>query len=258
MVAMGQANQFRPLSFLRRQVSGEMTEPRRAFDLVFGVVMPLLCLCFDPFVFPSDSTFGTGLLSSYRAPAYFIITLLVLCLSWQLFSGGQVGTATASALLLGVFAAGALFAFLLGCILLPFSLLGMLVAGMGLLGLIPFVTSLVYARNMLLAWRGGERHGPGRVFATALVGATLAIGLPVLMHLRATGHIESSVDAICSDEDVEAAIEHLSNLGLWGNLDQVVWAWGSERDPLRSERLAAAYWRITDMDIRHRLGVLRD
>jgi hypothetical protein len=56
--------------FWRRQLMAPKTHAQRIFDVLFGVVAPVLCFVFDPIVFKSD--FDYALFSDYQAYAYMV------------------------------------------------------------------------------------------------------------------------------------------------------------------------------------------
>jgi len=133
--------QFR--NFWRRQFSSEVTRGQVAFDVVLGIIVPVQCLILDPVVFRFHDGLmsGPGILQPFRIFAYTSIGLGMLALSLWLLLGDRIQWA--SAFLAGVFLYGALFACLLGILLLPMSFIGLLV-GIGVLGFTPFLSSLVF------------------------------------------------------------------------------------------------------------------
>jgi hypothetical protein len=109
--------------FLRRQFTGTATRPQIIFDLVVGIILPILCLIFDPIVFRGSFGFGGGLLKSFQLFAYAVIGLEVLTLGLWLMWGEWAGAWRSA--IGGVLLAGAFFSFLIAIILLPFSLMGL-------------------------------------------------------------------------------------------------------------------------------------
>src|SRR5262249_33418819 len=121
------------------------TAGRLAFDIAFGIALPLVCLYFDPVVF-RPSILGKPLLAPYLVVGGVAIGLGLLSLStWLLFRWPP-------AFLTGLLAGGTIFAGLLGLVLLPLSLIG-LALGIGFLGFSPFVTAFVFWRNAVRAYR---------------------------------------------------------------------------------------------------------
>src|SRR5688572_24998210 len=73
-------------SFWRRQFSSTLTGPQLRYDVIFGIVAPILCFVFDPAIFTND---GFGLVVVpiaqykwfvYLSSALSIITRGVGCL----------------------------------------------------------------------------------------------------------------------------------------------------------------------------------
>lgn len=121
----------------------------RVVDFLGGILLPLLCLVFDPFVFNTASCEGPLLdwpiaLTTYSAMGLGLTTLLIWLISGPRLRRGL-------AFLAGILWAGAAVALLLGIILLPFSLIGLLII-FGIAGFTPFLTAFVFFRNGSAAW----------------------------------------------------------------------------------------------------------
>jgi hypothetical protein len=128
--------------FWRRQFRPEVTTTQIGFDLALGVIAPILCYVFDPIVFRGG--FGAPLFPDYQAFTYLLsgaqIAVLVLWLVVrpQHHIGGQM--------IGGALLTGAVFCLVVGLVLSPFSLMG-LMFGIGIFGFTPFLTAFVYLRN---------------------------------------------------------------------------------------------------------------
>ena len=135
---------YEDIGFWRRQFQPETTPLQRRYDWIFGVFLPVGCLIADPLVFKSFGSGHEGLLSNYSPSAYALsfvsIALMSIYLSW----GHKFKAANAA--LSGVFAVGGLISLVVGIILLPFSLVGLMVI-IGALGLTPLFTAVIYLRN---------------------------------------------------------------------------------------------------------------
>ncbi|HEX6183734.1 MAG TPA: hypothetical protein VFZ44_07480 [Pyrinomonadaceae bacterium] len=172
----------RPQGFWRRQFGAQVTPKQRRFDITFGFVMPVLCFVFDPIVFREWLSDAPGLLGRWRFYAYTISALEMVALAAWLFKASGGGRPPAA--LGGMLLAGGLFSLLVGVVLLPFSLLG-LILFVGVFGFTPFFTAVVYLRN---GWRAANpgRSGDGlRAGAAAALafGFVLALGAPALAKL---------------------------------------------------------------------------
>src|SRR6185295_4765290 len=131
--------------FWKRQFTGEPTKGQNRYDVIFGIVMPILCLLMDPIVFKG---FG-GILSYWSGMAYAFIGAEILVLAFWLYLRGLLGNAALC--FAGPLLAGGVFALGLHAFMLPLTLRGMLLL-IGFLGLTPFFTSFVYFRNAWRAW----------------------------------------------------------------------------------------------------------
>lgn len=160
--------------FWKRQFGGRPTRRQEVHDLIFGIVLPLICLLLDPVVFRGGPF---PVLHHYRWLAYTFIAIEMAVLAYWLTMDVRSGIGTL--LLAGALAAGGLFALSLHAILLPLTLRGMIFL-IGFLGLTPFLTSFVYFRN---AWRAQSRY-PGSLNWGSRIGILLAgmvlVALPSL------------------------------------------------------------------------------
>jgi hypothetical protein len=138
---------------------------RQFSRLSFGVLLPVLC-------FVLDHALGFHVFGPWTLPArLFVGAQLVLFLAYLVdepysaFVRGGMATA---------FAVGALFAWITGMYLLPVSLFGVLVL-IGLLGLVPFGTGLVF--SMAAARLVRERfHSVPRALVGGIVALLVTIG----------------------------------------------------------------------------------
>src|SRR3954454_16294240 len=116
------------------------TEDRTPFrpllSTFLGIVAPLLCIAIQFTIFPEliDDLPGLSFLNTYPLLNYGIVALEILTLATWLSLGGRVGRG--GGVIAGLLLAGSGFSGLLGVVLLPFSLIG-LVALIGVLGLVP-------------------------------------------------------------------------------------------------------------------------
>lgn len=101
-----------------------------------GIFLPLIMLAADPAVFRGDSIGEGPILAAFAPGCYCAMALGMLALGVQLLARPR------SAVLAGVLAGAAGFAALLGLVLLPFSIFGLFVNGIGIFGFSPFLTAL--------------------------------------------------------------------------------------------------------------------
>lgn len=245
--------------FLRRQWQTEATLSQLIFDVTVGMILPILCLAFDPIVFRHG--FGGGpVLGDYRFFAYGLIAVEIVTLGMWLALGKRTGEWCG--VMRGAMFAGAFFSAAIGILLLPFSVIGLMFV-VGILGFTPFVTAFIYWRNARRALAAaGAEMSRAAVCLTLALGVAVPVGAPAFAHWRVKRVIESSLtEALGGDETrAAAATRRLTFLGRFvdGEFDQLALAYGRETDPARRERLARAYREITGGDVERRLYVLND
>lgn len=171
--SVGMADNDRP-GFWKRQFTGEPTARQTVYDVVFGILMPVICLVADPIVFAGTNR----LLNHYRWLAYSTIGGEMLILALWLLLRRRLGSA--SLFFAGPLLAGGVLALAIHAYMLPWTLIGMLFL-VGILGFTPMMTGIAYLRN---GFRAAARCGY-RVGWAARIGILLAGG--ILMVLPALG-----------------------------------------------------------------------
>ena len=164
--------------FWRRQFGENVTGAQRKFDWIMGVGMPLICFYFDPFVFRSARGMGEGELSLYGPAAYMLAFASILAMvAWLLWGerlkwlNGWIG---------GLFIAGSVISLIVGILLFPISLIGLIVL-IGALGFTPLFASLVYMRNGVRALRASSSvMEKGVLVNVAVLSGMIAIAVPYL------------------------------------------------------------------------------
>lgn len=136
-------------NFWRRQFGEVVTAKQRKFDWFMGVILPMVCFYFDPIVFRSEFE-NDGLLLNYQLPAYVLAFSAIMAQTAWLLWGERLGQLKfVVGLTLSVAAVAAM---LIGIIIFPFSLIGMLLL-IGVLGFTPIFTAIVYWRTAVRAMR---------------------------------------------------------------------------------------------------------
>lgn len=250
----------KPPTFWGRQFADKPTRAQTVFDVCAGIILPVACLVFDPIVFRSDGWGFGPVLGPFRLFAYALIALEIAALAAWLALRGRAREWCG--VLGGVMTAGAHFSLVVGVVLLPFSLLGLMLF-IGVLGFSPFLAALVYWRNGRRARRASARfltEGPRKWLPVAAV--VIVLVLPALAQLEVSRLVARSVTELASGDAAraEAAARRLGLVG-WAadaDLDQLVWAYSKETDAARKERLARAYRGATGGDIERRLTILSD
>ena len=240
--------------FWRRQFADAPTRAQLRFDVIFGLVLPVLCFVFDPVVFQGHSGLlgNDGIYHGVRLFAYSASALEMTTLACWLFVIRKYPAWSRPAG--GVMAAGALFSFALGLAILPFSVLGLMFAGIGALGFIPFVTALVYLRNARRALRLNRAGAPvtGGAAAAFVFGLAFALGMPAVAQRGATRIVRNAAAEVVMGgklsphrRRVVRALTFLSGETFEGLAKDHYF----EPDGGRKSRLAEAYLEVTGKDI---------
>ncbi len=271
----GERRAFQTTGFFRRQFSPPTTRAQTVFDVLFGVVAPVVCFVFDPIVFRSGE-FDTALFPGYQAFAYLVSGIEILFLTIWLIWGRNFQPATLMAG--GILMAGAVFSGLIGMLLLPFTLMGLML-GIGVFGFIPFLTSLVYLRNAKSAFQSPVKAAtlsgalavkqaatslaPFRSWVGAtIVGCLLVLGPPGALSFGASVFVSQAMDAVISADDQKAdlAIDEIKYLQFLAptQFDKLVFAYEQTREQAHKEQLKRRYLKLTGNDIEARLRILAD
>ena len=247
--------------FFSRQFSDNVTTRQTVFDILFGVVAPILCFVFDPIVF--KGSYGLGVfdegLSRYALLVYIFSALSIVTLSLWLILGGR--SSSLNAMIGGVLLAGSACSLVIGIVILPLSLLGLFFFFIGIFGFIPFVTAFVYLRNGIRAVRTATHFArQPELTAMILLGAVLAITPSVLVQWQINRTVTRSMNDLFTGDAhaAYAATQKLRYFSWTSDFDRVVHAYAREKDPTRKDTLAKAYREITGRDIQMRLAILMD
>lgn len=245
--------------FWTRQFAADVTKAQVIFDVLFGVVGPILCFGFDPIVFRGDFA-GPPLFSEYQLYVYLFSGLQIVILSFWLLAGA--GFQFWNELVGASLGLGAVFCFAVGIVLVPFSLMG-LVIGIGVLGFTPFLTGIVYLRNSLRALR--QPRTENSLFTRAvlfLVSAIVVVGAPLLLGAGIHQTVESSIDQIVHGDvsQATAAAHRMGPLRYFAGdeSNKIVTAYIQESDPARKQLLKSYYEEITGEDIEVRVRLMQD
>jgi hypothetical protein len=251
--------------FLRRQFAGNATHPQITFDILVGIVLPVLCLVYDPVFFRGGFVGnGGGILKDFQLFAYSVIGLEVLTLMLWLWWGARAGAWLSA--IGGILVAGALFSFTIALVLLPLSLIGLFFYFIGALGFTPFVTAFIYLRNGRRALKaavgaGGSRRSYG-LAGPLLLGVVFALGVPALAQWKVSRMVTESVaELVSGDKHQQAAAAQRLKYAHWiinADLDELVWAYGRSTDQAHKDRLARTYRELTGQDIERRMMILLD
>jgi hypothetical protein len=163
------------IGFWERQFMQTRTSAQTRFDWAYGVVIPLFCVVADPIVFADR-----GILTEYRPFAYLLSSASILAMAAWLLWGDRLRWLAAP--LGGLFIAGSVISFLVGVILLPYSIIGLFYL-IGLLGFTPLFAGFVYLRNGLRAMGAAESFMDEiTVWKAAILTAILALVIPYIVN----------------------------------------------------------------------------
>jgi hypothetical protein len=228
---------------------------RRSVRWTTGVVLPIAMLLLDPAVFHSRM-FGVGLPILGRVKPFCYVATFLAISAFAFWS--RRPRPEPSAFVSGIFAGGAVFATALGCAILPFSLIGIILLGLGLLGLTPFLMAATYARAAKVAFPGDlPRHRRQAAFA---LGFLLMLGVPTAVQTEASRTLTVTLTQVASGDPV-AATRGVERLRRWWpllDLELLIAAYLAETDPARQARIADAYRQLTGQDAVTRATELSD
>jgi hypothetical protein len=218
-------------------------------SIFWGVLAPIGCLALQPWLSSLQlgddfgySFLACGYFNEYWVFGYGFLGLEMLALLLRLALGRRLGVW--NGVLAGVLCIGALFAFLQGLVLLPFSILGLFVLLIGLLGFVPFATGLAFLLHAEGAMLDARRvAGRWRVARLALVGAVLVIGVPLAVQWPVATAMEAALKRTANgDSTAIEAFECWTPLALKHRMLQ---EWRRETNSDRKECLNQAYEKLT-------------
>jgi hypothetical protein len=235
--------------FWTRQFQLPGTPAQRRFDLIFGIVAPVVCVLLDPAIFRPFAG-GSWFLRHLRLLAYLEIAISLAALAYYQL------TNRASSFLAGALCGGAVFAFALGAAIFPMTLIGMLFL-IGVFGLTPFFTSFVYLRNAVRCWRVCEARSSRPVgMVPAICGFILILAFPTGVQKAVFHYGDRALNAVQSDSDFPKAVRTLKWLHY--DTDEIAFTYQKTNDAAKRERLARAFVAITGETVQERLMQLND
>ena len=192
--------------FWRRQFGDAPTPGQRKFDVTFGIVMPVVCFVLDPIVFKTGSEYGGALYSRWQLYAYTLSAVEMVALCAWLLAAGRGGRRPAA--LAGMLMAGAGFAFVVGMGILPYSVIGLLVLFIGLLGFVPFLTAFVYLRN---GWRAAGALGHAAGGSAARAALAFVCGFVFALATPAFAQVSTAMSGVAAGGSIGAWLAILSD-----------------------------------------------
>jgi hypothetical protein len=245
--------------FWARQFADISTEKQDRFDVVFGIVLPVICLVLDPIVFQGGFFGERPLLARFQLFAYLFCGLQIgIFLCWRTLARHL---APAAGLIGGVLLAGALFSLVVGVLILPLTLFGLIIL-IGIVGFTPFVTAFVYLRTGIRAIRAQQRNALFESrFLLAVMAAFLSAAMPILISYKVSTTISAAMDQILYGNPQEArlAVNRLKWLRVPSTqLELIVLDYSRETNSGKKDVLKRYYKELTGEDIDHELFTLND
>ena len=147
-------------------------------QFTWGVLMPLVCIFGDPFVFGSFENGRAVYLSQHGIACYVFvgIQLFTLLVSWLVPKHSSALNEFVS----GVLFVGCVFSFGVAVILAPLTVVATLAMGIGFPGITPWFTGFVYLRTSALHKARAAKFGKAQGWKRAA-----GIALPILLALIA-------------------------------------------------------------------------
>jgi len=158
--------------FWARQFQKEPTETQYKFDWIFGVVLPVVCIFFDPVFF--SARVGTPLFGTFQIFVYCLsFTGIVTMMAWLIW-GKRLKWL--NAFIAGLFLTCGAVALIIGVFVLPYSLMGLIIL-IGALGFTPLFTGIVYLRNGVRAVGAAEQLFSRKTLIYTVILSVLASGI---------------------------------------------------------------------------------
>lgn len=248
--------------FWERNLGNEVTKKQVVFDVLFGVVMPVFCLLADPIMF--NGIFGRGIAENFRLFGYSLVGFEILCLVVWLTAGRR--SAILSAVLSAALMMGALFSVVVGIVLMPFSIIGLLFI-IGVFGFSPWFTAMAFARNAIRAYNFAKPRLRKIELVSVVAGGILAtIMVPQCAHgiqLRAHKKIDRIVEFASTGNTymLEKNVKELKKFKIIlreTDFDTIVKAYMQENDGYRKHLYSSIYSNFTGRNIDDRVYIFCD
>ena len=246
-----QVEDLKKRGFWKRQFNNDVTKRQIIFDLVFGFVLPVICIMFDPFIFKSsDLGIGEGILNEYKIFAYIFIGLEILMLLTWLFTMKRLKISCS--LFSGILLAGGICSFAIGIVLVPLSIFGIFVSPIGILGFSPLFTAFVFMRNAIRSMKAANKFmkKKGLVF-TIILTMAVVITISALANWTLSFAISQLYENTMSTDVVvrKDSVNKLKILKCFTNSYDMVRLHQDEDDMTRRKYIGKAYGEIFNEDI---------
>jgi ABC-type multidrug transport system fused ATPase/permease subunit len=168
--------------FWKRQFQDQSTKKQNIFDWIFGVVLPTACCLFDPLVFKGAMSRNGAILGEYKPFAYSISFISIILMMLFLLFGRKLKWF--NGILAGLFLVGTAISLIVGVVIFPLSLIGLIIL-IGMLGFTPLFAAFVYFRNSIRAISFAETTTKDfLLFNLAAVSAIFSFVLPYVFYVN--------------------------------------------------------------------------
>lgn len=248
------------MTFWNWQFNSDCSGIQIIFDVLFGVILPIVCLVCDPIVFKRSDILISKfhylppvMFPSYAPFAYCLIGIDAALLIFILF------VQLRSVFFGGCLLSGAIFSLILGILMTPMTLLGLFI-GIGVFGLAPFFASFVYFRNFLRIIRHSIHRSLAAIVFLVFLGLSTTFLISFSFHQIVSMHIDTSLEFIaCGNAHSEKqARETLQRLRFLFNDDRLIMQYNQTQDENQKKKIAEAYQQITGRSLLERVSRMSD
>jgi len=194
---------------INQNVTPDINLNQIIFDVIFGIVAPILCLIFDPIIFRSLSPVIAvgGMFAGLQIFFYVGIGIEIVMLSlWLIF---KPRSQQISSFFAGVLISGSLVSLAIGILILPLTLFGLFLL-IGILGFAPFLTAMVFFRSGYQAMKQ-VRQLDVSFWVISFGGVLFVLGIPIFTQWQISNAIASSVNQVIYGDD-EVAMQSAQTL----------------------------------------------
>ena len=224
-------------AFWKLQFQTPATSAQKIFDWIFGVILPVLCCLFDPLVFNGALSRNGAVLGEYKPFAYLLSSTSIILMMLFLLFGQKLGWF--NAFLAGLFLCGSAVCLLVGILILPFSLVGLIFL-IGLLGFTPFLAGFVYFRSSIRAIGFAELTLKDPLLLKAIaLGAIFSFVVPYVFYVNVDRTLREM--EIGNAETVRRNTKKLRYVAPFINIDRLALRACGESNESRDEIRKAVY-----------------
>lgn len=234
-------------SFWKRQFQKNATRSQLKFDWIFGVILPFICFAFDPVVFKGNAM-GIAFFGTFKPFAYILAYISLSTMTAWLIFGEQLKWL--NAFLAPFFFVGGIISLVIGIVLFPFSLFGLIII-IGILGFTPLFTSFVYLRNSFRAF-----HSIKNIFETKILTAVFILSIVFSLVIPAVINfqIRKNLNEMLNGDvpTIRKSAQTLRYFALITNFDSLALLYhrsGKDKNDEKIKAIAEAYKNLTGENV---------